>query len=436
MSPDPNNITPTDAAQLWATLGAEGKAPTELLRASHVLPSYSVAIDPWLDRLARRYLQGLCREATHFKLVMAPYGGGKTHFLLALGARALKENFAVAYVPCGEGVSLDNPIDVYKEFVKHLQFPDEDRPGLRRLLERVVRAKRNAIASRGVPDVDVAFRHWINHIRKEEYPENAFGRVMAEALLGTDGSDDSPLGEAAVRWLQGDIDTLTKDEMFELRLARVPAGSRKQFGRNLLLSAVKFIPEGDVHGLVLLIDEVETLFTARGKALLRILAAMRVLLDVPTGVEGGLPMLGIFSAVPDILDQFPKYPALAQRLAVHGASFPEGNDLATQMPLDKIESQKTLLSAIGQKLIDVGRLATGHDFDSGLQAANASRLANIASERNLEVDARRIYVKTWVNLLNIQSAEDERDFGTDELAERYQGHFESLRQADSIEVEP
>jgi P-loop Domain of unknown function (DUF2791) len=429
-------MTENEANQLWATLGEEGKAPTELSRASRVLPSYSVAIGPWLDRLARRYLQTLCREAAHFKLVMAPYGGGKTHFLLALGARALEENFAVAYVPCGEGVSLDSPMDVYKEFVKHLQLPDELDPGLRRFLKRVVRAKREAITKHGAPDVDVALRRWISHIRKQDYPENAFGRVMAAALMSVEDPDASPIGEAAVRWLQGDVDALTKEEMSELRLARVPASNRKQLGRNLLLSIIKFMPEAGVHGLVLLMDEVETLFTARGKALLRILAAMRVLVDVPTGVSGGLPMLGVFSAVPDVLDQLPKYPALEQRLAVRGATFQEGNDLAIQLPLEKVESQQTLLAEIGRKLIDVGHLATGHKFTSDLQAANAALLAQIAAERNLDVDARRIYVKTWVNLLNIQSIEGERELGSEELSRRYRGFFESLRDADSAEFEP
>ena len=431
MGPDAHSITKNQAVQLWATLGEEGKAPTELISASHVLPSYSVAIDPWIDRLAERYLQELCRGASHFKLVIAPYGGGKTHFLLALGARALKENFAAAYVPCGEGVSLDNPIAVYSEFVKHLQLPGESGPGLRRFIEQVVRTKREEIAMRGAPDVDAAFRRWIDQIRRKDYPENAFGRVMAAALMGVDDPVASPVGEAAMRWLQSEVDTLTRDEMSELRLARVPAGNRKQFGRNLLLSFIKFIPETGVHGLVLLIDEVETLFTARGRALLRVLAAMRVLLDVPTGVPGGLPMLGVFSAVPDVLDQLSKYPALDQRLAVRGATFPEGNDLATQLPLEKVESQNSLLAGVGRKLIEVGRLATGHPFDGDLQAANATLLAQIATSRNLDIDARRIYVKTWVGLLNLQSIEGERELSSEELSQRYQGHFESLRNTDS-----
>lgn len=418
----------SEAIQLWAMLGAEGKAPTELTQASHVLPSYSVGIEPWIDRLARRYLQGVCRAAAHFKLVLAPYGGGKTHFLLTLGIRASDhENFAVAYVPCGEGVSLDNPLDVYREFVKHLQLPGQHQPGLRVLLEATARAKRDDIRQRGAPDVDAAFRLWISDVRRRDYPENAFGRVMATALQATVDGVDSPVGDAALRWLQGDVDTLGRNEMQELRLARVPAASRKQFGRNLLLSLVKFLPEAGVHGLLLLMDEVETLFQVRkGTAALRILGAMRVILDAPTGVPGGVPLFGVFSATPDVLEEFRRYPALEQRLAVRGASFDQGNDFAPQMPLDKVQGQETLLAEIGERLIEVGTIALGKRFDRELQRINAHRLAQVGSERSLDIDARRLFVKTWVNLLDIQSSEGEREIGDDELMARYSGSFESV----------
>lgn len=428
------------AYQLWAKLGAEGKAPTELTSASLVLSSYTAGIDPWIGRLANRYLrgektrEGLCRTAAHFKLVLAPYGGGKTHFLLALGARAREEGFAVSYVPCGEGVSLDEPLDVYRELVKNLYLPSENKPGLPILLNAAIKSKQEEIRRYNVPDPDAAFRQWVATIRRDDYPENAFGRVMAAALKEEDAGSD--IGEAAFRWLQGSPDTLTRDERQELRIERIPSANRKQFGRALLLSFIKFLPTTGVHGLVLLMDEVETLFTAKGKALLRILAAMRVIVDAPAGVSGGVPLFGIFSATPDVLEELGRYEALKQRLEVRGASFDEGNDLATQLPLDKVQSQETLLAEIGKKLIEVGSSATGYSFNSELQTDNAFRLAQVASERNLEVDARRVFVKTWVNLLNIQATEGERAFRSEELTNRYQGDFESLRDAEDTEFEP
>ena len=429
-------MTHDEAGELWAKLGEEGKAIPELTSASHVLPSYSVAIDEWLDRLASRFLGQLCRRAAHFKLVMAPYGGGKTHFLLALGARALDENFAVAYVPCGASVSPDTPVGVHREVMKVLQLPGYAGRGLRGLVDAVIERKRREINEHDVPDVDLAFRRWTDTIRRNDYPENAFGRVMAAVLRSENDPDGSSIGDAAMRWLQGDMQTLIRDEMRELRLAPVPARDQASFGRNLLFSSIRFLPEAGVHGLVLLMDEVETLFTARGSALRRLLAALRVLLDAPVGAHGGLPLFCVFSATPDILDHVPTYPALAQRLAVLGAPFHEGNDLAIQLSLDRIESQETLLASIGAKLVAVGALVTGHAFDVGLQTANATRLAEIAASRNLEVDARRLYVKTWVNLLEVQRVQGERAWDTEELSRRYQGAFDAVHRSDSGGVEP
>ncbi|MCY4559416.1 MAG: DUF2791 family P-loop domain-containing protein [Chloroflexi bacterium] len=425
----------SEALQLWAMLGSEGKAPTELTQASYVLPSYSVGIEPWIDRLAQLYLQNLCKRAAHFKVALAPYGGGKTHFLLNLGIRAReRENYAVAYVPCGEGIGLDDPLAVYRELVKHLQLPKQDQPGLRVFLDSTARRMRESIEKREVPDVDAAFRLWVSDIRRRDYPENAFGRVLAAALQAS--LDDSPLGDAALRWLQGDVDTLDKSEMQAMRLAKVSAAGRKQFGRNLLLSLVKFLPEAGVNGLVLLVDEVETLFQVkRGAAALRILGAMRVILDAPTGVSGGVPLFCVFSATPDVLEEFRRYPALEQRVSVRGAAFQEGNDLAAQLHLDKMASQETLLAGIGNRLVDVGTIAVGKPFDLELQTRNARRLAQVASERSLEIDARRLFVKTWVNLLNIQASEGEREIEDDELMERYSGSFDSLEAGD-MEFEP
>ena len=431
-----SQLSQSDAHQLWAALGAEGKAPTELARATQLLPAYSVGVEQWVDRLAVEYLQELCREYPHFKVVLAPYGGGKTHFLMVLGSRALAENYAVAYIPCGPGMNLDKPLDIYREFVKKLQLPGDNYPGLQRLLARIVENKRQQIEAAQAPDPDFAFEQWLIKVSKHPHPENAFGRVIAEALRTEWDPSRATTGEAAQRWLQGDIDTLTKDEMASLRLAKVPANAKAELGRNLLMSMIQFSREAGVHGVVLLFDEVETLFTARGKALLRVLSAMRVLVDMPTGIPGGMPLFGVFSAVPDILEQLSQYPALQQRLAVLGAPFEEGNDHAPQLRLEKVELQTRLLATIGRKLIDVGGIATGHEFDFELQLKNAQTLSQVAADRNLEVDARRLYVKAWVNILNLQAQEGERLFTDDEISSRYQGFFDELRGSDQEDEEP
>ena len=74
----------------------------------------------------------------------------------------------------------------------------------------------------------------------------------------------------------------------------------------------------------------------------------------------------------------------------------------------------------------MGTIALVKPFDRELQRTNARRLARVASERSLDVDARRLFVKTWVNLLNLQSSEGEREIEEDELMARYSGSFDSV----------
>lgn len=419
-----------DAMNLWATLGEEGKAPTEIAYASQVLPNYTVGFGPWIDRIAERYIQRLCRRSAHFKLVLAPYGGGKTHFLVALGVQALLDNFAIAYVPCGHVATPDRPLSIYRELVKSLLVSSDNQTGLYAFLAATVRAMRQQITRHGAPDVDAAFRMSVAEISRTSYVENAFGRVMAVALEAIDDGG-SETGDAAIRWLQGDIDTLSRQEMQSLHVAPVPANDRRRFGWDLMLSLIKFLPYAGVHGLVLLIDEVDTLFKDRRRtAEQRILAAMRVFLDRPNGVPGGVPLLCVFSATDGVLEAMRMHPPVYDRLAVHGATFYEGNDFAPQLPLDKVLGQLQLLTEIGEKLLGVGQIATGFPFDQELQLRNARCLARVACGRDLDVNARRLFVKTWVSLLNFQTTKGEREFSNDELGERYAGTFDSVEMAD------
>ena len=248
MRPDAVGMTEDDASQLWAMLGAEGKAPPELGYASHVLPSYSVAIEPWLDRLASRFLRQLCRKNAHFKLVLAPYGGGKTHFLLALGARALAENFAVAYVPCGESISLDSPLDIHREVIKKLQLPEQANPGLRALIERVAQTKRQEIRDHGAPDVDKAFQRWTDSIQKDGLPRERFWacdgggaswcrrsvahrRSCCEVAAGRHGNTDPGRDEraAARESTVAQQEGVRQEPPFLVR--QVPGGSRGTWSR-------------------------------------------------------------------------------------------------------------------------------------------------------------------------------------------------------------
>ena len=412
------------------------KRPPSCRLPGKCCPPDSVGIETWIDRLNATYLQSLCRKSAHFKLVLAPYGGGKTHFMMSLGSKALEENFAVAYIACLPGVDLTNSLELYRAFAKAIQVPGEDKPGLKRFLQRVIRNKLQLIQSAGAPDADIAFARWLENVAGNEHQESAFGRVMAEALRAEYEPAEATVGDAPLRWLRGEIDTLTKEELAVLRLAKYPAKAKNELGRNLIISMTKFAWEAGLEGVVVLFDEAETMFNATGKALLRILSAMRVIVDLPSSVPGGVPLFGVFSAVPEVLEAMTKYPALEQRMAVRGVSFEEGSDYAIQLHLEKVQSQEAMLRAIGLRLLSLGRLVTGHEFDRATQEANVSLLARVAASRNLQIDARRLFVKACVNILDAQTKMPEKRYSEDELSDRYQGFFEMLEKSENRKAEP
>lgn len=421
--------------ELWTRLGEEGKAPTEISKAGKEVNTYSVGIEPWIERLSQTYFDRLCRSNAHFKLVMAPYGGGKTHFLVSLGAKGLSRNFAVSYVGCSENIRFDNCLEIYRSFLSGLFLPGIEGAGLSVLLEKWITPRFLGNISNHPVRYEAPAQMLLDSLGRREYPEPTFARVSTAAIREIIDPTGSKTGDAAFRWLRGEIDTLSKNERSLLKVAPVPAKERNEFGRRMLLSMCKFIGQFDLNGVVILFDEVETLFNARGKALLRVLSAMRVLVDLPVGVPGGVPLFGVFSAVPDVLEQLGKYPALQQRLAVVGASFSEGNNFAPQIDLSELGSQREFLNSLGLKLLHLGEMALDSSFDHALQTLNISRLADVATNADLDVNARRLFVKALVNILNHQKSSGEREYSESELNARYRGSFDSIRSFEQEEFE-
>lgn len=421
------SIPSEDLRDAWVNLAAHGTPPAAEI-AGRVLPAWSVGLDAWLDRLANVYLGDYCRRNSHFKLAIAPYGGGKTHFLLSLGARAAAENWAVSYLQCKANVSLGDWFGLYEYIAKALQLPKVQRRGIRSVAQAALEQMRQRAAK--APDPEFALDDMITALEDEDWPHSAFARVMGALLQHLrDPRGRSVDGDAALRWLQGQPDTLTPNERQSLRLQPVRAAERGEHGRTLLFSMVKFLPKAGVHGLVLLLDEMDTILTARGQALERILISMRIMLDAPDSRMERIPLLGIFAAVPEVAQQIRRYQALDSRFQVI-VPFHKGDDNAPQLDLGELGKQQEMLSAIGEKLLTLGIRVHNWKFNQDLQRRNLKHLADVTSNRILEVNARRLFVKAYCGLLEQQARTGEREYPESELSELIQGVYEGLRQSE------
>lgn len=430
------------AHRLLVQLAEHGVPPREITTAGEVFPMFSVGVEDWIERLAVAYLQDLSRSGVHVKLVLAPYGGGKTHFLMALAVRALRENFAVSLVQCvpdkrGSPVRVDNPLGLYAEAIGAIKVPGQDGQGISALLSAVVKAKRLLIEEAGATDPDAAFQMHLRDL-KRRYPTGVYGdfaKVACHALAGYwEGQDRSASTDAAETWLGGRMESLTTDDWHALGLRRVTNANEGALGRQLILALSDFTLDAGCHGWALLIDEVETLFTAKGKALQAVLGAMRVMVD---WVSLPHPLFLVFAATPDVLVSFPKYPALLERLSATAVRFHEGFDFDPQISLDSIGSgHESLLRNIGERLVEVAVVTSDGKISREVQLENSRRLAKVASLLSLDINSRRLYVKTWAGLLLWQVGSGERRIADDELRKRYLGDFQSIQADDQAAFEP
>ena len=418
-------MNPDDIRVAWSKLVENGTPPDDLDIALQVLPELTVDIDGWIERLTKRYLQDLCRRSSHFKLVLGQYGSGKTHFLLALLARALQENFAISFLKCKEGVSLEDPLAFYQQIVANLRLPGNTPPGVHSLFE-AVHANWKARAKQA-PDEIYAWQKMLEDLEKPVFP---FGRVAAAALRHIEApSLNRELGTAAFLWLSGYHKNLTAKDRTAFRLSGLGKKELQGLGHALRDALIGFVPQAGVHGIVLLVDETENMMSARGKALARVLNAMRTIIDEGGSDQAKMRMLCVFAAIHDIRDPIQKYQALKSRLSVVGQPFHEGSDSAAEIDLEHLGRPKEVLAHIGQRLLAFAEKALNHPLKQDIQQKNLQRLTDVVAVRKLEADARRLFVKAFCALLEEQ-VPSERVFSTEELQSRVSGAFSQIKDQD------
>jgi|GEM_PF-1331838 len=426
----------------WRSLSSTGTPPSPEVSAK-VLPEWSVGIDEWQDRLVKTYLRDFCvggedgrRGNSHFKLVVAGYGGGKTHFLHAFRKRALDEGFAVCYLQCKrDEVSFEDWMGLYSMIARSIRLPKGREQGMRQIIEA---AKDNLVAkAENAPNSDAAFDELLKDLAWLEYPSSVFLDVMSKAIRLLREDEDPQLFKAAVNWLQDGQMKTPPEDMRKLGVAKLAKGQLSAFGREMFYSLVKFVTEyGEANGVVLLMDEMDMMFTARGRALERLLAALRTTIDQSDDRIDSIPVFGLFAAVPEINEQMQtNYLALYQRFSVV-VPFHEGNDNAAQINLEELAEPRALLTAIGEKLVGLGSTALDFTFDRKLQSQNIKTLVDVAEDRVFSnVDSRRMFVKTWCAFLDEQHRRGEQKYDIDAVNEAFQGTYKGIKKQEESEEE-
>jgi hypothetical protein len=292
-----------------------GVVPTNGLDALAVgLDRFVAALDDDLDRVAG--------GGSVFKAVRGEYGAGKTFFARWLAERAKRRGFATSEVQISE---LETPLHrmetVYRRLVEHLSTEQFAPSALRPVLDGWIFALEEDVLAGGAvaePDAEALNRAVGELLERRLAGISRTTPGFAAALRGYRGASaagDRATADGLAAWLGGEPHVAAA-----ARRAAGVKGELDHFGAlSFLQGLLAVLRDSDHPGLLLVLDEVETLQRVRSDARDKALNALRQLVDeIYAGRFPGLFLL--ITGTPAFYDGpqgVSRLAPLAQRLATH-----------------------------------------------------------------------------------------------------------------------
>ncbi len=391
-------INQDTAKQIIMKLGQSGEPPE--VGAIH----FSAGLDSYLNTIDSEYLDGILKIGiSAFKLILGDYGAGKTHFLYCLREKAWERNYIVSFVQLNpRDCQFDELENVYREIVQNMVAKPEDNSQL-------------DVASTGLK---VILEDWCNRtiegfIRREKEHNVGFKDLMDKYLYGLKGVESASFLQALKvyfisyankdyntcglieQWLYGE--KIHKNEMHPYRIFEK---IDRTTAFRMIRSLCQFVREIGYTGLTIFFDEGERQ-TSIASFMQRKVAFDNIRQIIDECGNSRLPGAFFCYAVPpSFLEQTKQYPALSQRLS-SSINFSLYNPSGVIINLEKLDlSDQDLLMEIGKKLWNIYKIAYPNDVADLLAYKNISILAEEVYNQTLDVNCRRIFVKTLIEMLH------------------------------------
>lgn len=319
-----------------------------------------------------------------FKAVRGEYGTGKTFFGRWLQERARTKGFATSEVQINETETPLHRLEtIYRRLVERLGTADSNSGAFRSVIDGWFFALEQDVLADGSVDPDDAkallertealMEAQLATISKTAPAFSAILRTYRRALA--DG--DHQLAEGLISWLSGQPNVAAS-----VKRAAGIKGDLDHFGAaNFLVGLLTILRDSGFPGLVLVLDEVETLQRMRADTRERGLNALRQLIDeIDAGRFPGLYL--VITGTPAFFDGaqgVQRLAPLAQRLHVDfGTDGRFDNPRAVQIRLAPFD-QSSLL-AVGKRV---------RDIYAEMQPAE-TRLRSVVNDAYIETLARAV----------------------------------------------
>ena len=391
-------ISPEIANHILQRLGETGQPPE-----SGVM-QINVGNESYLQILEHEYFRRQLLRGASFKLVQGYFGGGKTHFLYCVRELAWAHNFAVSLVELSPTeCPYDDSLKVYQAVARRISIRGENEMqaanyGISDLIRNVIDdridiASKNSTIERAQKET----KRWLQRIvGRASCESHSYRQAIVSfgmAYLVEDYSAEQVLGA----WLAGEP-VPTKD----IKSLGVYESMTRNTGFLMLRALVQMIHALGFGGTALLFDEVDRNLSVSAKRSQAIGDNLRQVIDL-CGRHQLPRTLFMYAVPPEFLrNVVPEYPALEQRIK---APIPLSvrSPQAVLIDLERLDvSPADMLSAIGKKLVDVFAIGRGDVLNTETQNENAKTLAQACVATHFEVNHRRLFVKTFVDLLHRQ----------------------------------
>jgi bacteriophage exclusion system BrxC/D-like protein len=320
------------------------------------LDAFAVGLQPF-EVVIGEELESVRRGRAQFKAVRGEYGSGKTFFARWLQERAKRLSFATAEVQISETETPLHRVEtVYRRLMERLATGDSPSGAFRSIVDGWFFALEQDVLAEGTPEsgeqpqlierTNALMEQRLAEITKQAPAFAATLRAYRAALA----SNDTAMADGLLAWLAGQPNVSASVK----RSAGVK-GDIDHFGALSFLQGLLVVLRDSGHaGLVLVLDEVETLQRVRGDVREKGLNALRQLIDeVDSGRFPGLYL--VITGTPAFFDGpqgVQRLPPLAQRLHVDFSTDGKfDNPRAVQIRLATFDHTK--LCEVGRKVRDI-----------------------------------------------------------------------------------
>ncbi len=265
------------------------------------LEAFAVGIDRQRNEIHRQLGLAERREGT-FKFLRGGYGCGKTFLARLALADAQARGFATSFV-----VVSDNDLhfhrfdDVYRKVVQELGTRSCPRGALGDLIDRWIARVEEALVAGGADEDDPQFDARVEQRMDDELASLTRGRIPEDMtrVLRTlfTLKQEARLGEAGalLSWLAGSENVAAGAK----KVAGVKGDIGSKEAMDYLLGVLEIVKAAGYRGLVIVIDEAETILRMRRDVRGRSLNGIRQIIDAADRYPG---LAWIFTGTPEFFD--------------------------------------------------------------------------------------------------------------------------------------